>query len=291
MGKRIVFYFDVLGFSGLAGGDNDGAAVDVLIDLASCLSLPPLQALTQRWEHRYGLSDSVFLIHSDPHKALAQAADLAFNLFELSRGEDPEGSKAPILIRGGLGFGTVTHLRGIFEPEDPQPRNLVGPGVLEAVQLEQVGLSGPRILLRDTLVATLQKGDYEGKALQGLLRPTEIGETWEVLWPLPVHDKRLESCSDELAGIQEQALRNLEKHGGHPVYGAHYRELVLLVARSIERFVTWLEEEAKTQVPSVVDELVPLTRIQQILDSTPGLPPLFVLQWRALLERTRRKVT
>ena len=288
MGETVVFYFDVLGFSGLTA-QEDEAAVDVLGDLATCLSLPPLQGETRRWQHRYALSDSEFLIHDKPQTAVVQAADLAFNLFQVSRGQKSGDPKTPILIRGGLGFGTVTHLRGIFEPEDPQPRNLVGPGVLEAVQLEQAGLRGPRILLRDTLVAALPGEGHEGERLRKLLRPTEISEIWELLWPLPVHDETFESGVTELAGIHDQALRDLAEHGGHPDYGAHYRELVLLVARSIECFVTWLEEVDETRVPAVVDELVPLIRIQQILDTSPGLPPLFVLQWRDLLERARRK--
>lgn len=287
MPTEVVFYFDVLGFSGLARGQGE-AAVDVLTDLATCLSLPTLQSQTRLWEHRYALSDSVFLTHTDAVPAVRQAAELAFNLFQLSRSEDSEEPGTPILIRGGLGLGAVTHLRGVFDPEDKQPRNLVGSGVLEAVQLEQAGLRGPRIFLRETLLERLRES-AEGRGLMTrLLRPTDVGGVWELLWPLPIDSDTLqESGVSELSSITDQSLHLLAEHGGHENFGAHYREMALLVVRSAERYLGWLRKDGESDLSLVAKKLVPQDRAEQVLRTTSGLPPIFVLQWRDLLRRIR----
>ncbi|HEV8714215.1 MAG TPA: hypothetical protein VGX03_15490, partial [Candidatus Binatia bacterium] len=122
MASETVFYFDVLGFRQMAGGAAR-AAVDALSDLAELLRSPAITQQTEQWNHRYALSDSVFLTHPDPVQALRQAGDLVFNLVNLNLTKDD-----PILVRGALAHGEVRHLKGIFLSSE-EAANLVGEAV------------------------------------------------------------------------------------------------------------------------------------------------------------------
>ena len=124
--------------------------------------------------------------------------------------------------------------------------------------------------------------------MERLLRPTEVSEVWELLWPLPVTEEDLESEAADLTDLNGEALRLLARYGGHAVYGSHYRELILLVTRSVGRYLEWLIQAKAVDLPELVLKLVPHDRIEAILRTTSGLPPLFTLQWRQLLERIQR---
>src|ERR1700752_982700 len=210
-----VLYFDVLGFRAKAAGSGT-SAVDALSALAQVLSASPMTALTSKWTHRYALSDSVFLTHADPLHAVRQAAALSFSVTP-----SPAAADEPVLVRGGIGFGPVRHVRGIFLTS-AEPANLVGEGVLEAVRLEQVGLKGPRLLLADALVRQLKTQDAE--LVRWLLRPTDAPGVWEVLWPLPDQPSALEGEELSIKDLCAHVVRLLRAHGGHPTYGEQYRE-------------------------------------------------------------------
>ena len=64
-----VLFFDVLGFSARIRQDM-ASAVDALSDLSAILSTDEIFARTGRWEHRYALSDSVFLTHREAATAV-----------------------------------------------------------------------------------------------------------------------------------------------------------------------------------------------------------------------------
>lgn len=131
--QAAVFFFDILGFGALVGRDHD-AAVDALSTLAAVLNLPGVARQTEGWAQRYALSDSVFPTRPDIVGAVKGAADLMANLIAFTANDD-----APNLVRGALAFGTIEHVRGIFDVQSGTPANLVGAAVAEAVALEHQG--------------------------------------------------------------------------------------------------------------------------------------------------------
>lgn len=136
MSRETVFYLDILGFGPMAAGGKR-AATDALTDLSEALRFPDVLRKTRAWPHRYALSDSVFLTHQNPTKALRQAGDLMFNLVSLNADRQD-----PVLIRGALAYGEVTHLKAVFAEKNDR-RNVVGPAVVEAVGLaEEAGMKG-----------------------------------------------------------------------------------------------------------------------------------------------------
>lgn len=274
-----MFYFDVLGFRHMAGGTAD-AAVDALSDLAEILRIPQIFDRTGEWSHRYALGDSVFLTCEDPVEALRHAGELVFNLVQLSAA----GEEAT-LIRGALAFGEVRHVRGVFLTAS-EAANLVGDAVVEAVTLAEAhGLRGPRILLADVLARTIADSDPELAAWQ--LRPTSAPGVWEVLWILP--PDRSQFVQEELAvsEICKLALRLLRRRGGHPVYGAHYRELALLAGRSIERVATFAKRGwIAPKLPLAM--FLPEAEVTELFDMTSGLPDEYVAQLLRLVEAIAR---
>lgn len=269
MSLEAVFYFDVLGFRQMAEGGSDGA-VDALSDLAALLRHEHLLPGSQSWSHRYALGDSVFLTQSDPEAAIQQASDFVFNLFQLNRAN-------PFLIRGAVAYGQVEHVGGIFQTSD-EPANLVGPGVIQAVTLEQAsGLKGPRILISERLARSTPAALREW-----LLRPTSAPGVWEVLWLLPSSQAAVADYEDGIRGVCETALELLPL-GGHAIAGAHYREFVLLAARSLDR----LRRHAKSggfRLKAPVKDFLPASKLRGILGTTSGLPDEYVSALTGLVE-------
>jgi hypothetical protein len=182
---------------------------------------------TGLWEHRYALSDSVFLTHRDPATALRLAGDLMFNLstFGLAQGR-------PTLVRGGMTFGEVEHVRNVFLTELTEPANLVGSGVLEAIELEGTG-KGPRVFVGRELAARVEA--TEPALVQWLIREDDGGAS-ELLWLLPAGGPGMFSADEEwIASVCAHAGRLYEQYGNEPQVGSHYEEFVLLAARSIAR--------------------------------------------------------
>lgn len=222
--RAAVFFFDILGFADLVDTDREGA-VDALSDLAAMLNLPEITGLTARWDHRYALSDSVFLTRADCAEAAKAAGDLMFNLvgFTLSQGR-------PTLIRGGLAFGEIEHVRGIFRLESHEPSNLVGPAVAQAVRLERSG-RGPRIFVSAALATELGR---RAPALAAWLLEEGPAGVHELLWMLPPDGpEAFEETA--VADLWTRSLELLGQHGAHPEYGEHYQGFVLLAARCLRR--------------------------------------------------------
>jgi len=202
--------------------------MDVFSTLTELLQRPTLVQQTQQWSHRYSLSDSVFLTHSDPVQALRQARELVFNLVRLNVTRDE-----PVLVRGALAGGEIHHVKGIFLTSD-EPANLVGKPVVEAVMLEHgSGLKGPRILLSEELVQTITATNRALAEWQ--LRPTSTPGVWEVLWLLPANPADFPREERAVKDVCQLALSLLRTRGGHPEYGVQYRAFVVLTARCIDR--------------------------------------------------------
>jgi hypothetical protein len=273
-GDEVVFYFDVLGFRARAAGDAS-AAVDALTALAAVLGAPPIANLTGRWAHRYSLSDSVFLTHPDPLAAVTQAATLVFTLVHHGASADD-----PVLVRGALASGPVTHLRGIFLTA-PEPANLVGEGVLDAVRLEQSGLAGPRVLVAERLARVVAA--RAAAVARWLLRPTSAPGVWEILWPLPARPEDLAGEALSLQDVAGLALRLLRRHGGAPGHGRHYRALFLLVLWSLERAARHVRQGAAS-LDLPVRDLLPVAEVLDVCHTTSGLPRGFIREVRETLE-------
>lgn len=268
MPREAVFYFDVLGFRQMAEGPSDGA-VDALSDLAALLRHEHLFPEARMWSRRYALSDSVFLTQVDPTVAIEQASDLVFNLFQLNRAR-------PFLIRGAIAYGEVQHVKGVFLASD-EPANLVGPAVVQAVVLEQAsGLKGPRILLPESLAR-----EAPAALREWLLRPTSAPGVWEVLWLLPSNPATVGDYEDGIRNICTTALELLTL-GGHATAGAHYREFVLLAARSLER-LRQFTRDGRVHVKLPFGEWLPAAKVRSVLSTTSGLPDEYVASLTALV--------
>jgi hypothetical protein len=279
MATETVFYFDVLGFRQLAEGSAQ-RAVDALSTLAEVLQSPAIIQQTEQWTHRYALSDSVFLTQADPVHALRQASDLVFNLVSLNLTKDN-----PVLVRGALAHGEVRHLKGIFLSSQ-EPANLVGDAVVEAVGLEHAGdMKGPRIFLSERLVQMIATADPA--LVKWLLRPTVTPGVWEVLWLLPSTPAEFSQDEQVVKNLCDLSLQLLKTKGGHPHYGAHYREFALLAGRCLERVKTFASSGVFTLTASSTTFL-PMTAIREITNMTSGLPDEYVSQLLRVVEALGR---
>jgi hypothetical protein len=275
MPEEAVFYFDVLGFRQMAAGAADDA-VDALSDLAALLRHENLFPSAKKWSHRYALGDSVFLTHADPTVAIKQASDLVFNLFQLNLGKP-----TPFLVRGAVAYGGVHHVKGVFLTTG-EPANLVGHAVGEAVTLEQAsGLRGPRIFLPETLARSVDAGLREW-----LLRPTSAAGVWEILWLLPASPD-IAGYEGAMVGICDMAVSLLASRG-HPAFGAHYREFVMLAARSVDRLRRFAEE-GRAQVGQPWSTFLPAAKVRSVCEATSGLPDDYVWALLALIESFERE--
>lgn len=273
MGQETVFYFDILGFRQKAGGRAEDA-VDALTDLTTLLGTPAIAHLMGPWGGRYALSDSVFLTHESPETAVRQAATLVFNLVNMTLTQDE-----PLLVRGALAQGEVRHVKGIFL-KGPEPANLVGQAVVDAVALEEgSGLKGPRILLSEELARSLPLS-----LAAWLLRPTSAPGVWEVLWPLPIEPQGVVDDAMDIKNLCARVLALLGTHGGHPSYGAHYRELLLLTVRCAARIV-WLCRERGLQLPPMSPFFFTRDDVLATCEATSGIPDEYVTTLMRLVER------
>lgn len=249
-----VFFFDVLGFSARIRRGT-ATAVDALSDLAAILATDQVFAKTARWEHRYALSDSVFLTHREPATALRLAGDLMFNLTTFGLAHD-----RPTLVRGGLAFGEVEHVRNVFLADANKPTNLVGPGVLEAIELERAG-KGPRIFLAQELVARVRGTDPA--IARWLVREDPLGEP-ELLWLLPAGGPEMFSADEEwISNVCAHAVRLYEQYRSEPEAGIHYEEFVLLAARSIARAFATREAGGHVQISRAREAFFEIGRLEE----------------------------
>jgi hypothetical protein len=179
----------------------------------------------------------------------------------------------------------VRHLKGVFLISE-EPANLVGDAVVEAVTLEHTsGLRGPRIFLSERLVHAIAATDRA--LVDWQLRPTAAPGVWEVLWLLPSNPA--DFAQDELAvkDLCALSLQLLKTKGGHPEYGAHYREFALLAGRSMER----VEKFRKRGViaPTLpVATFLPVVTVKEICDATSGLPDAYTTHFLRLVESLAR---
>lgn len=157
---------------------------------------------------------------------------------------------------------------------------------MEAVTLtEAYGLKGPRIFLSEALAGTIAGSDPDLAGWQ--LRPTSAPGVWEVLWILPPEPSQF--VQDELVvnDLCKLALRLLRRNGGHPIYGAHYREFVSPAGRCIER-VAKFAKSGRLAPRLSMTTFLSATDVKAILDTTSGLPDEYVAHLMRLVESIGR---
>lgn len=269
--EEAVFFFDILGFSSWVRqpGPEDP---DPLSYLAEFLGRRESAALIGRWPHRYALSDSVFLTHPDPLTAVDQACALFSSLFYMD-------TDTPALLRGAIAFGAVKHVPGVFLKAS---RNLVGPAVVDAVELEKEhGLKGPRIFLRNSLAQTLLR--LRPSRVGWQLRATSAAGLWETLWMLPPEPQAFgDDQMLDLVKFTEGALKLFRKHAAHPGYGAHYRELLLVAAHSAAR-VEKFSVAGTTARHYKREQFLRADEVADACAATTGLPDFYADQLLSLL--------
>ncbi len=280
--EGVVFYCDLLGFR--TTSKEAAAGEDVLTTVWNAVEMEIPDGpngswvKAQPWEYCLGLSDSIFCFHSDVIEGLKLASRFIMSLVSGSLKRNP-----PILVRGGLAYGKVRSkwTGGAFKGEDLRTGNLVGPAVVEAAEMEDCGLRGPRLLLHEDLGKRIR--DNDSTLANWLLRPTPVSNVWEVLWMLP--DKREEVDCQNARCIKSWCQRALElcvDHGGHKDYGEHYREFLLLAAHVRERAIA----AGVSATPPPV-EWLDEGKVRGVLASASGIPDGYINTLLRVLSMTR----
>lgn len=219
------------------------------------------------------MSDSVFILSKDPDKVAAQLSTFLYNSFiygghafanpdssnviqqdikELRVSESGEVNRDlvqenwyPVLFRGGISYGDVEVIPSpaICNGQEHTVSNVVGPGVVQAVRLEQSGFSGPRILCDHEF-----KDQLRGPATKYYRRE---GDAWELLWPgfQYLEDDNERAQSYELGELFYPAL-NLWRHFSGKSPERHYRAFLELIVRSHLAFAE------STSDPELVNEFL-----------------------------------
>lgn len=266
MTEETVLFVDFLGFGAFsARPDTLDEAKRALTSIAELLRPDSPFEAVGGWTHRYAVSDSVFLTHPDPVRALCWATELVQKVVYLSLDE-----ATPVLMRGGLAYGGVEHLRSAVV-ESADPRNVIGPAVVAAAKLDEVHLKGPRLFVTEDLVDLIRA--EQPSLVSWLLRPTSLYRVWEVLWLLPPSPEGLTKRWNEVSSIADKAMVLLDRQGGNPGYGKHYRGFALLAARCVERIARGSRKDLFSQkLPADPSTLLPEARLLEILDNRSGIP-------------------
>lgn len=223
------------------------------------------QNVSDSFKYLLPMSDSVFILSEEPDKAVAQLSTFLAAIF-LFRGyvySMPDSSNVlsqrvaniyvdeyekikrnycwenwyPVLFRGGISYGDVevVQIPAIYNGGEITIPNVVGQGVAQAVNLEQRGLPGPRILCDREFVDQLR-----GPATKYLRKE---GDAWELLWPAFKYfegdDER--DRSYKLSDLFYPALA-LWRHYSGRMPEKHYRAFLELVVRSHLAFAQYTSD-------------------------------------------------
>jgi class 3 adenylate cyclase len=264
--SKTVFFADVLGFSNLSETPGAGGAADALSDLAHLLSgkgeiVKLLQSAI--WTERYGLSDSIFLVATDPVQACAAAAEFFFDLAYINH-----EAEEPVLLRGAITIGEALRVKSVF-PESAH-YNLVGEAVVRAVRLEESGSKGPRLLLSPE---TAKAWEESSQPESWLLSQNGKGQA-ELLWLLPPDPTLANGL--QIGEVCRRALRLAREHGENPSFGYHYLGYLDLVTQSLQRLLTVRPDEGTTAV-----------EISELRVEAASLEALLVTPEVVLLDRLR----
>lgn len=244
---RTVFFADVLGFSSLSRSAPE-AAVEALTDIAILLSdeHPIAQYLNRFvWDARYALSDSIFLVGTQPAEVCRAVAEFFFNLaFYVAEAD------RPLLLRGAVALGDVRYADPIFPKTATS--NLVGEAVVEAVTMEHCEPKGPRLFVSERVAAEIGKTSLAG----WLLSPVSESLS-ELLWLLPAEPERINQSM--LQRVCQSGVAWFRQHGHQPGYGSHYLGYMELIVRSLLRL--------KERAPEMAEALKTQLGLPQVMAS------------------------
>ena len=224
-------------------------------------------------------SDCCFIVANDPDWFVVQLAQLLLDVFRLTshayRGNDPtritrkvfsqsetgvsvqseEAYWHALIYRGGISYGDVLDVKG---PDINLPgvgfttmRNVLGPAVVQAVNLEQSGKGkGPRITCDGKLYGQLSSRG------QNLLRPLPGTDSYELLWPM-LHFTRGRLVKNEVTrfnGLFDPVVSLWKAQSTDLTVASQYLEMMKLIARSTDQFFSQvgLRSEALEQMTRCV---------------------------------------
>ena len=140
-------------------------------------------------------------------------------MFDLSNFGLAQGR--PTLVRGGMTFGEVEHVRTVFLTDVTEPADLLGSAVLEAIEMEGTG-KGPRVFLGRELVARVQGAE---PALVEWLVREDRGDAPGLLWLVPTGGPETFSADEKwIASVCTHAGRLYGQYGNDAQVGPHYEE-------------------------------------------------------------------
>lgn len=181
---------------------------------------PRLQDLIERtsidsFDEFIPFSDSVFVTSHNCSSFVLQLGDFALNSFrftshiyrnpenpddptltytmglQLNSNGDPEVvdkpcHQPPVLFRGGISFGEVVNMSplGIVGGNVKKIDTLAGKAVVNAVRYEHCGVSGPRLVLDDSLYSQL---DERAKRYCRPLPELDKDGLFEIMWPSMIY--------------------------------------------------------------------------------------------------------
>lgn len=216
-----------------------------------------LEALVQRtsvdsFDDYLTLSDSIFITSQNPDLFIKQLSTFLWECFLLhaEHFQHPEDSKRPelvtltvfrsgknmpekeeyfwypVLVRGGITYGEVVRIENycICGRQPETTRNLVGKGVVKAVNLEKMG-KGPHLFIDDNLYEKLsdelKQFIVEKQGVKYILWPV-FHHIWENEIQVVYRgvEKELEACITLWNAYKDKP------------YSVHYSELLKLVVRS-----------------------------------------------------------
>ncbi|MBI2266197.1 MAG: hypothetical protein HYU64_13650 [Armatimonadetes bacterium] len=246
----------------MSRGSGAASALDALSDVARVLSKDgPVSDFLNRypWEKRFGLSDSLFLVGTDPIGACEAAAEFFFNLAFYNSTVD-----WAVLMRGALAFGEVQYAAPLF-PETAGA-NLAGEAVVEAVTLEKTGGKGPRLFVSGAVADLIMQNTGSGGISWILDRCSE--NLCELLWLLPPNPTRINGGM--VGQVADAVVRLFKRYGGDSQFSAHYVAYLDFVVRSL----LCLREQNLNEVKAVLRQM-DLERIElcgKHLMGVPGVP-------------------
>lgn len=279
-------FLDILGFKDYVKRDQSAAA-NMLLDLSTLLQNST--SSLSNFQEFFSGSDSLFITATDINslsKGIAELLCDGFSLYSASH-QHPSNPASPtdvelidiaienghvvqhtistfwppLLFRGGISSLPTRTLKVINIENNCTiwQRNIIGNGVIDAVGVESVKFSGPRIFLSDRFNRSLLNSGTSDYIEPSFDHPTML----ELYWPMHnVHT--MNSLNNVLINEFRQMMDiavNLWASVNHLSFGHHYYSLLKLIVQSFKRAL----------VPAHGDASVKTSLIQHLKKNYPAI--------------------
>lgn len=253
---RAVAFIDLLGFKNLLINDDIQTVISLFENYNTVLTAN-VGYTAVGFESFLPMSDSIVLTAVDPNKLTPILSRFLIDCFlftagayqNVRQGQNPTEVSVPIvsasgvtentekwpptIFRGGCGYGeVVVTTQQAVEGSNPVKRtNIAGRAFLNAVQLEQRGLKGPRVLIDESFKTAL------GMDFRRYVLRSEIEDCDELLWPGFFFEPNV-NPNIGLNSVHELFSPAAVLYGyfKHFSFRSHYLELLKLIVRSTLRF-------------------------------------------------------